>query len=141
MLQAIQTFTDVYGKQRKAGEEWLVTSRESNVHIVDVYEKYVSLVDITILSNDEFCYVLNPLDEKGQNQLGRRVLKTGPDAFFLRQGEQITGGVQKVYLLGEDESLLIRADEAHKDENGVDRNAVDRWMIHGPCRYVPGVEV
>ena len=46
-----------------------------------------------------------------------------------------------MYLLAEDEALLIRADEAHKDENGVDRAAVDRWMIFGPCRYVPTVEV
>ena len=67
LLLASQTFVDVYGKTRKAGEEWLVTSQLANVHIIDVYERYVSLVNITILSEDEFCYVLNPLDEKGQN--------------------------------------------------------------------------
>jgi major vault protein len=43
--------------------------------------------------------------------------------------------------LGQDEALLVRAEEAHKDENGVERGAVDRWMVFGRCRYVPRVEV
>lgn len=43
--------------------------------------------------------------------------------------------------MGEDESLLVRAEETHKEEDGKVRNAVDRWMIFGPCRYVPSVEV
>ncbi len=46
-----------------------------------------------------------------------------------------------MYLLSEDEALLIRAVEAHTDENGVERAAVDRWMIFGPSRFVPTVEV
>ena len=37
--------------------------------------------------------------------------------------------------------MLIRAVEAHTDENGVERAAVDRWMIFGPSRFVPIVEV
>lgn len=59
----------------------------------------------------------------------------------MQPGEQIHGGIQKIYLLAPDESLLVRALETHKDENGTARNAVDRWMVHGPCRYVPPVEV
>jgi major vault protein len=43
--------------------------------------------------------------------------------------------------LADDEALLVRAEEAHTDENGVERAAVDRWMIHGPCRYVPSERV
>ena len=43
--------------------------------------------------------------------------------------------------MSEDEALLIRAVEAHTDENGVERAAVDRWMIFGPSRFVPTVEV
>ena len=37
--------------------------------------------------------------------------------------------------------MLIRAVEAHTDDNGVERAAVDRWMIFGPSRFVPTVEV
>lgn len=43
--------------------------------------------------------------------------------------------------MGDDEALLVRAEEAHTEANGQVRNAVDRWMIFGPCRYVPPVEV
>jgi len=32
-LKALRTFTDVYGKVRKNGEEWLVTSKEAESHI------------------------------------------------------------------------------------------------------------
>lgn len=59
----------------------------------------------------------------------------------MQPGEEIAGGIQKVYLLAEDEALLVRAEETHKEEDGKVRNAVDRWMIFGPCRYVPPVEV
>ena len=37
-LRAIKTFTDIYGKHHKAGEEWLVTSETSPSHICDVFE-------------------------------------------------------------------------------------------------------
>jgi len=34
-LKAARTFTDAYGKERKTGEEWLVTSKDSETHIPD----------------------------------------------------------------------------------------------------------
>jgi len=37
-IKARQTFEDIYGVSRKAGEEWLVTRKHSSEHIVDVYE-------------------------------------------------------------------------------------------------------
>jgi len=83
LLQAVQTFTDVYGKERKAGEQWLVTHELASCHILDVHEIFVEQVDITIIKEDEFCYVLNPVDEHGFNQLGKKVLVTGPKSFFL----------------------------------------------------------
>jgi len=46
-----------------------------------------------------------------------------------------------VYLLAADEALLVRAEETFEEEDGTKRNAVDRWMVFGPCRYVPPVEV
>jgi major vault protein len=59
----------------------------------------------------------------------------------VQPGEDIDGGIQKVYILGEDEALLLRAEETHTEEDGTVRNAVDRWMVHGPCRYIPPVQV
>lgn len=96
---------------------------------------------MTVLREDEFCYILNPKDEKGQNQLGQKVLVTGPRCFFLQPGEEIDSGIQKVYVLGDDEALLLLAVETHTEEDGTERKAVDRWMVHGPCRYIPPVQV
>jgi len=40
-VKAKQTFEDVYGQARKAGEEWLVTRALASEHMVDVYEQLV----------------------------------------------------------------------------------------------------
>jgi len=62
---------------------WLVTSELSSSHIIDVHETFLQKVDITILKEDEFCYILNPLDKEGRNQLGKKILVTGPKSFFV----------------------------------------------------------
>jgi major vault protein len=36
-LRALASFVDIFGKHRKVGDEWLVTSEDSEVHIPDVY--------------------------------------------------------------------------------------------------------
>ncbi len=122
-----------------AGERWLVTNTDSSIHITDVYERFIESKLITILRDDEFCYIKNPKDDKGQNQLGKKVLVTGPRSFFVQPGEEIDGGIQKIYILEEDEAVLLRAEETHTEEDGTVRNAVDRWMVHGPCRFIPPV--
>ena len=66
---------------------------------------------------------------------------TGPKSFFVQPGEEIVGGIQKVYILAEDEAFLVRAEENFTEPDGTVRNAVDRWMVHGPCMYIPPVEV
>ena len=85
------------------------------MHIIDVYETFIEKVNITILKEDEFCYILNPVDEKGLNQLGKKILVTGPKSFFVQPGESIDGGIQKVFILAEDEALLLRAEETHME--------------------------
>jgi len=52
-----------------------------------------------ILTNDQFCYVLDPIDEHGNNHVGQRILKEGPISYFLYPGESIDGGIQSVYIL------------------------------------------
>lgn len=139
LLEAKQTFTDIYGVERKAGEQWLVTNKDTSTHILDVYEIFRQKVDITILEEDQFCYIRNPKDDKGVNQLGKKVLVEGPRTFFIQPGEEIDGAITKVYILGEDEALLLRSEETHTEADGTVRNAVDRWMVYGPCRYTPPV--
>ena len=42
-----------------------MTSADASSHIFDVYERFVESKEITVLGEDEFCYIRNPKDEKG----------------------------------------------------------------------------
>lgn len=146
-MRATRTFRDVFGKQRKTGEEWLIKFSDAETHIPSVYEEVVGVVGITTLNNRQYAVIVNPVDEEGKPQLGRRKLVKGHASFFLMPGEQLERGIQDVYCLGEDEGLILRAQEAFEDEGGQGgkdkekRKPGDRWMIRGPTEYVPSVHV
>lgn len=52
---------------RKAGEEWLITPNIAEFHILDIYEQFVAEVNVTILNENQYTRVLDPVDEKGIN--------------------------------------------------------------------------
>jgi len=58
----------------------------------------------------------------------------------LQPGEKLENGIQNVYVLGEDEGLILKSTEEFMDGE-VKRAPGDRWMIRGPGEYVPPVEV
>jgi len=138
-LSAITTFVDIRKKERKAGEQWLVTLNEAETHIPDVYERVVGEVPITTLTSRQYAIILDPV-ENGKNQLGKRFLVKGEASFFLRPGERLENGIQPIYVLEEDEALLLRAREAFPDGKET-RKPGDRWMIHGPTDYIPNIFV
>lgn len=143
-LLATDTFTDVYGVLRRAGEEWLVTDKMSEKHLQDVHEQIVGPVDVTVLTKLQYCVVLNPVGEDGRNQYGNKELRRGHASFFLLPGESLEKGIQDVHVLGADSALLLRAVDHFVDVHGdekVERTPGDQWMIKGPCDYVPPVEV
>lgn len=143
-LRAKRTFADILGRQRKAGDEWLVTLEDAEIHIPDVYEEVVGEVEITTLGDRQWCIVLNPIDASGKPQLGLREVRQGRTSFFLHPGESLEGGIQQVYVLGEQEALLLRAKEAFTEgtgENAIAHQPGDLWMITGPRDYIPRVEV
>ncbi|NEN99115.1 MAG: colicin uptake protein, partial [Moorea sp. SIO3I7] len=143
-LKAKRTFTDIFGRQRKAGDEWLVTFEDAEIHIPDVYEDVVGEVTITTLSDHEWCIVLDPIDESGKPQLGMREVRQGRTSFFLHPGESLENGIQNIYVLSELESLLLRAKEAFNEGEGdqvITHQPGDLWMIAGPQDYIPPVEV
>lgn len=136
-LRASQNFVDVYKHERKAGEEWLITIHENSHHVLDIYEEFVKIINITVLTPNQYCIVLNPVDPKtGKNRLGARELRKGELCFFLQPGEDLEGGIKEVFLLEENEALLLKAKEAVDDHK-----PGDRWMVHGPCKYIPPIEV
>ena len=140
-LQAKMTFKDVYGKTRKSGEEWLVTFQDAETHIPDVNEEVLGIINITTLNNRQYCVVMDPCDAKGKPQLGQKKLIKGEISFFLQPGEYLQNGIQDVYVLGEDDGLILKASVGFNDDAGNPRAPGDLWMIRGPCDYVPRVEV
>ena len=139
-LTSTRTFTDIYGKERKAGEEWLITKDMATTHICDVYEKLINEIPINVLSNNEYCYLLNPLED-GINQMGKKILIKGPHAFFLNPGELLEGGIKPNYILSDDEALLMKALEQYEDSEVGKKLPGDYWMVNGPRNYIPPVEV
>ncbi|XP_078680381.1 major vault protein-like isoform X7 [Branchiostoma floridae x Branchiostoma belcheri] len=145
-MRALRTFKDFKNQTRKSGEEWLITMEDTETHIPDVYEEVVGVINITTLSNREYAVIVDPVGEDGKPQLGQRKLVKGEKSFFLQPGETLEDGIQPMYILEEDEGLILKANEAFKDKDaqkdgGVERKPGDRWMIRGPKEYVPPVEV
>jgi major vault protein len=140
-LRALKTFTDDFGKQRLNGEEWLVTHTDTETHTLNVYEQLVAVVDVITLNSRQYCVILDPV-ASGKPQLGRKKLITGEKSFFLQPGEKLENGIQEVYILGEDEGVILKCIEAFDDEQGgTKRNPGDRWMIRGPAEYIPPTQV
>jgi len=139
-LRAIRTFTDVFGKERKAGEEWLVKMEDAETHICDVYEQVVNAdIKLTSLSNRQYCFVVDPF-VNGKHLLGHRQLRKGDCSFFLNPGEHLESGIQNIIVLSEEEGILIKARQDFK-EGKKSFKAGDRWMLYGPMDFVPSVEM
>jgi len=112
-----------------------------DMHIPDIYETVVGEINITILNNRQYAVVVDPVDSKGVPQLGKRELRRGECTFFLQPGESLENGIQNVYVLGAEEALLLRAKEEFTDESKVLHQPGDRWMVYGPCDFIPDVQV
>jgi len=141
-LRATKTFKDAYGKERKAGEEWLITNDVSERHIIEIYEDFVKEVNLTVLDANEYCVIHDPVDAKGVNQLGNLKMVKGDCSFFLQPGESVPDGIQKVTLLGEDEAVLVKATEGFQDpETSEKHQPGDKWMVYGPRSFIAPVEI
>lgn len=143
-LRALQNFQDVQGVARRTGEEWLVTVRDTAAHVPDVHEEVLGVVPITTLGPRHYCVVLDPVGPDGKNQLGQKRVIKGEKSFFLRPGERLERGIQDVYVLSEQQGLLLKALQALEDGEEADEGphqAGDRWLIRGPLEYVPSAKV
>uniref|UniRef100_A0A0B7A640 Major vault protein n=1 Tax=Arion vulgaris TaxID=1028688 RepID=A0A0B7A640_9EUPU len=139
-VRALRTFKDEFGVERKNGEEWLIKMSDAETHIPAVYEQVVNVVSITTLTNRQYCVILDPVDEYGKPQFGKKKLVKGDKSFFLMPGESLEKGIQSIYILSDDEGLVLKALEQFQDGSFL-RHPGDRWMIRGPLEYVPPVEV
>ncbi|EEY53394.1 major vault protein [Phytophthora infestans T30-4] len=139
-LRALRTFKDVYGTSRRAGEEWLITTETTETHVQDVHEEIIGYVNATILTNRQYCIVVDPV-VNGVQHRGTRELRKGEASFFLQPHEQLENGrVEDIIVLADDEAVLLQAVEPFK-RGGVRREAGERWMVHGPREYIPPIQV
>ena len=72
----------------------------------------------------------------------------GEKSFFLQPGEQLESGIEDIYILGDDEGIVLRALVEYEDTQGgaqgapaIPRKPGDTWMLKGPMEYMPTVEV
>lgn len=139
-LEALKSFTDVFGRKRKAGEQWLITNKEAPTHIPGVYENVLAEVKVTTLNNRQFCVVADPVDKNGMNRIGEQEIRRGDCSFFLHPGERLRNGIESIIVLGNDEAILLKAIEGFTD-NKATRKPGETWMIRGPAEYIPPVQV
>lgn len=148
-----------------------MTAQDAEAYIPDVTEEVFNVVNLVVLTSSQFCVVLNVVNEKGVNQLGKKELRKGvrkspwpmppvslmtpralkyscplssfvlsflhSGSFFLHPGEKLEQGVQKAYLLGENEAVLLKSQVSFVDLNdpahprGKDRIPGEVWMVFG----------
>uniref|UniRef100_G1PLJ8 Major vault protein n=1 Tax=Myotis lucifugus TaxID=59463 RepID=G1PLJ8_MYOLU len=143
-LRALQNFRDSRGVARRTGEEWLVTVQDTEAHVPDVYEEVLGVVPITTLGPRNYCVILDPVGQDGKNQLGQKLVVKGEKSFFLQPGERLERGIQDVYVLSEQQGLLLRALQPLEEGDGEEKvlhKAGDHWLIRGPLEYVPSAMV
>jgi len=157
-LKATASFIDAFKRKRRAGEEWLITSKHSETHIPDVYEAVIGDVNITSLTKRQWCIIENPVKMRTEEineddpmalipQLGKMMIVKGETNFFLHPGERIgRQGIREVYVLGEDQALLVSCLESFEDTVGekkikVQRKPGERWILCGPLEYWPPKEI
>ncbi|XP_069381586.1 major vault protein isoform X2 [Paralichthys olivaceus] len=114
-VRALRPFKDAGGRERRTGGEWLVTMADREAHIPSVAEEVVGVVDVTTLSSRQYCVILDPVGPDGKPQLGQKRVVKGERSFFLQPGERLEQGIQDVYVLSEEEGLVLRAVEAFND--------------------------
>ncbi|OON19528.1 major Vault Protein repeat-containing domain protein [Opisthorchis viverrini] len=149
-VRALEAHVDEIGCNRRYGEEWLITRTQTASHICSVHEEVICQVKATILNAQQYCVILNPVDDKGVPQLGRRKVVRGEKTFFLQPGETLESGVRNAHILQSNDGMILRATEGFFDETAalsegkhtkVYRQPGVRWLIRGPMEYVPPLEV
>lgn len=143
-VRATRTFVDDFGKTRKNGEEWIVKMSDTETYVPGVYEEVVSVSHILTMTNRQYCVILDPVGPDGKPQFGQKKLIKGEQSFFLMPGESLENGIMNICVLGENEGIILRAQEAFTDSSvtpPVKRKPGDKWMICGPEEYIPPIEV
>lgn len=82
-------------------------------------EEVIRVAEPVVLTSRNYCVVCDPVDENGVPRIGRKVLVRGEKSFFLQPGESLLNGIQDVYILSEDDGLVLKALEDFIDGDKV----------------------
>ena len=77
------------------------------------------MVNVTTLTNRQYCIILDPGWQGSQATAWPKETHQGKKSFFLQPGERLEKGIQNVFVLGEDEGLILKANKAFKDPEKV----------------------
>jgi len=112
----------------------------AETHISNVYKRVVGEVNITTLNSRQYTVVDLVDHNTGKPNMGAKELRKGEVSFVLLPGKRLESGIQSVYVMDSEETLLLRAKKQFKKGKEI-RAPGDRWMIYGPCDFVPPVTV
>eukprot|EP00796_Vickermania_ingenoplastis_P012461 gene12461-8548_t len=136
-------------KRRPPGYRWLLTYDEVQAFTPTHEQKVVQRVSRVVVGPQQYCKVRHPL-KNGKNLWGVIELRRGPSSFFLYPGEVLEDGtVWDAYVCAPDEALLVQALTAYTEEVpdatgtpvALRREPSQRWLVRGPCCYVPPLTV
>jgi len=137
-LTALREFKDRFGKIHKAGDEWLVTSEQSESYLIHVEERQIAKIQINSLTKREYMIITNPVGKNGVPQYGAQEIRRGETTFFLQPGE-IAGEKREVEVLAANEALVVQSLKSH--EKPERHQAGERWLITGPKEYWPELHI
>lgn len=143
-IRALKAHTDFMGVSRKAGEIWLVTQEDATSFFINSeIQSIENEIQKQRVSAREYCVILNPVEtdpttKQIKQRFGGKKLIKGPASFFLQPGEELeNGGPTKIYVLSEDQSLLLFAQNEFVDQNGIIRRPGEKWLFEGIGEYIP----
>lgn len=141
-IRAIKDFTDIYGVERRAGQEYLIDKSVTDVHILDSKEELVQEKRIIALASNQYVVIRNPIGSDGRPQYGIEELRKGETKFFLQPGEVMIDWIKNILVIHEDEAVVLRAKVDHTDKRTKKvHKAGSLWMINGPLDFIPDNEV
>jgi len=141
-VKAQHAFIDEFKIPRKAGEEWLVTRKDTEAYIPHVHATVIAVENVITLDKRQWCVFLNKYNN-GVAQYGNKEIIRGEKNFFLLPGESIEQ-IQYSVVLTSEEGLKVQAIENFEEDSTgkkMHRIAGEFWTIKGPCEYWPPLQV
>ena len=92
----------------------MIQKSDCESFLPDVHEEIIQHTHIITLNSRQYAVIHDPVelvDGKMKNKLGQKDLRKGECNFFLHPGESIPEGIEDVIVLGENEGIVIVADE------------------------------